>query len=206
MTNQPPENEPSQGWRIRSGRTVFETPWMRVRSYDVTAPTGFESSYGLVSFRNIAVGMLPLEADGTTWLVGQHRFSVGQYGWEVPEGGCPINTDPFDTAVRELSEETGLKAGEWHPLLANLHLSNSVTDERAFAWLAWDLSPCDAYKPDETEVLKLRRLPVGEAVHMAVNGEITDAFSLAILLKADHLWRTGQLPAPAAAAFAAGQV
>ena len=113
---------------------------------------------------------------------------------------------PLDTARRELAEETGYGAGAWSPLLADLHLSNSVTDERAFAYLAWDLVPNDEHAPDETESLNLRRLPVGEAVHMAVSGTITDAFTLAMLLKADHLWRTGQLPQELADAFRAGQI
>ena len=193
-------------WRINSARTVYENPWLRLREYDATAPTGAPASYGLVSFRNLAVGVLPLEPDGTTWLVGQMRFTFGQYSWELPEGGCPVDSDPFDTAERELSEETGMKASGWLPLMENVHLSNSVTDERAFAWLCWDLSPCDAHAADDVEDLALRRVPVGQAVHMAVNGEITDAFSLAMLLKADHLWRTGQLSAQADAAFKAGQV
>ena len=198
--------ETQNKWRIHSARTVFENPWLRLRSYEATAPTGAPAVYGLVNFKNLAVGVLPLEEDGSTWLVGQSRFTTGQYGWELPEGGCPVNTDPFDTAVRELSEETGLKAAHWMPLLMDAHLSNSVTDERGFAWICWGLSPCSAHAADDVEDLALRRVPVGEAVHMAVNGEISDAFSLVILLKADHLWRTGQLPEAATKAFEAGQI
>lgn len=193
-------------WRIHSARTRYENPWIRLREYEATAPTGAPAVYGLVSFRNHAVGVLPLEADGATWLVGQSRFTMGRYSWELPEGGCSVDADPFDAAVRELSEETNLKAAHWLPLLENLHLSNSVTDERGFAWICWGLSPCDAHEADDVEDLALRRLPVGEAVQMAVSGEITDAFTLAMLLKADHLWRTGRLPQAAAAAFEAGRI
>ena len=196
----------SGAWRIKSGRTVYETAWVRIREYDAVAPTGAPAHYGMVSFRNLAVGVLPLDTDGSTWLVGQDRFVLGQYSWEVPEGGCPLHESPDDTAKRELAEETRLQARQWWPLFSEMHLSNSTTDERAFAWICWGLSDCEEHKQDDTEKLTLRRLPVGEAVQMAVNGQISDALSVVILLKADHLWRQGKLPEEAALAFAAGQI
>lgn len=194
------------GWGIRSAQTVYETPWFRVNEYDAVAPTGKAAMYGLVSFKNLAVGILPLEDDGTTYLVGQHRFTMGRYSWELPEGGGALDDDPILAGKRELIEETGLQAEHWTQILDNMHMSNSTTDERAFAYLAWGLSSCTDLAPDDTEDLTLRRVPVGEAVHMAVRGEITDGFSLVILLKADHLWRTGQLSEEAAKRFSAGQV
>ena len=197
---------PSAGWRILSARTVFDTPWICVREYDAKAPTGADARYGLVHFKNHAVGILPIEPDGTTWMVGQSRFTTGRYGWELPEGGAPEMADPFETAVRELSEEAGLKAENWMPVIENLHLSNSVTDERAFAWICWGLSECSEHAPDDVEDLAIERMPLGQAVQMAVNGDVKDAFTLAMLLKADHLWRTGSLPEDLARAFAAGQI
>ncbi len=201
----PPEHS-ATGWTIKSLRTQYETPWIKVGEYKAIAPTGVDATYGVVSFKNLAVGMLPLEANGITYLVGQHRFSLGQYSWEVPEGGGPLNEEPIHTAKRELSEEINKQAQHWYPLFENLHLSNSVTDERAFGYIASGLSQCHEHMQDDVEDLAIWALPVGQAVQMVVNGQITDALSLAILLKADHLWRTGQLPENIADAFAAGQI
>ena len=192
------------GWIIRKAKTAFETPWFRIRDYDTVAPTGKAARYGLVSFKNLAVGVLPLEPNGDTYLVGQHRFATGQYSWELPEGGCPINQDPLETAKRELSEEIAMKAENWTLLFADRHMSNSTTDERATAYIALGLSTSDLHSPDETEVLKKRRVPVGEVLQMIVNGEIRDVFSLAIMMTADHLFRTEQLPAHVADAYAKG--
>jgi 8-oxo-dGTP pyrophosphatase MutT (NUDIX family) len=186
------------GWSIRSARTVYDNPWISVRHYEAVAPTGSPATYGLVHMKNLALGVLPIDADGCTLLVGQQRFPFGRYSWELPEGGGPHDRPPLESAQRELAEETGLVAASWRPLFSNIHLSNSVTDERASAWLAWDLSRAQAAGPDPSEALALRRAPFPEAVRMAVNGEITDAFSLVMLLMADHLAKSGALPEPLA--------
>lgn len=180
-------------WRIERARTVFDNRWIRVRSYDAIAPTGAPAHYGLIQFKNLAIGVLPIDEQGCTILVGQERFAFGRYSWELPEGGGPLDAPPLQSAIRELSEETRLKAASWLEILADAHLSNSVSDERAYAYIAWGLSPDDAFAPDESEDLTLRRVPFTEAVGMAASGEITDAFTLVILLKADHLLRTGKL-------------
>lgn len=182
-------------WSIREGRTVYENKWIRVREYQTVAPTGALALYGLVHMKNLALGVVPIDEEGCTWLVGQARFPFGRYSWELPEGGGPVERPPLEGAVQELSEETGMQAAHWLPLLEDVHLSNSVTDERAYAWLAWGLSPSDAFAKDDSEELALRRIPFREAVAMAVSGEITDGFTLVMLLKADHLARTGALPA-----------
>lgn len=187
-------SKPPRNWDIASARTVYDNPWITVRDYKARAPTGAEAQYGLVHMKRLAVGVLPIDEDGRTILVGQQRFCFGRYSWELPEGGGDENTPPLETAWRELSEEAGLGAAHWLPLLADVHLSNSVTDERAFAWLAWGLSPDTSHPKDASEDLEIRRVSFGEAVAMAVSGEITDAFSLVMLLKADHLARTGALP------------
>jgi 8-oxo-dGTP pyrophosphatase MutT (NUDIX family) len=181
-------------WSIRSGRTVYDNKWIAVRDYEAVAPTGAPARYGLVHFKNLAIGVLPIDAEGRTVLVGQDRFAFGRYSWELVEGGGDPALPPIEGAVRELSEEAGLKAANWAPLLADVHLSNSVCDERAFAFLAWDLSPDATWAKDASEELAVRYVPFGEAVRMAAAGEITDAFSLVMLFKADHLARTGALP------------
>jgi len=181
-------------WTIRSGRTVYETKWIAVREYDAIAPTGAPAAYGAVHMKNLALGVLPIDAQGRTVLVGQQRFVFGRYSWELPEGGGALDLPPLDGAKRELSEEAGLRAEHWLPLLTDVHLSNSLTDERAYAFLAWGLEPDATWEKDASEDLAVRYVPFAEAVGMAVSGEINDAFSLVMLLKADHLARTGALP------------
>lgn len=181
-------------WRIKSVRTVYNNRWMTVREYQAVAPTGADALYGLVHPHNLALGILPIDHEGNTILVGQQRFPFGRYSWELPEGGGPENLPPLEGAQRELSEECGLRAENWLELVSDMHMSNSITDERAYAYIAWDLAPDDSFQKDSSEELSVRRVPFMDAVKMAVSGEITDAFSLVMLLKADHLLRTGGLP------------
>jgi 8-oxo-dGTP pyrophosphatase MutT (NUDIX family) len=185
---------PPKPWRIKSARTIYNNKWVMLREYQTVAPTGADAVYGLVHIHNLALGVLPIDADGATILIGQQRFPFGRYSWELPEGGGAPELPPLEGAQRELSEEAGLKAANWLPLLADVHLSNSITDERAFAFIAWDLAPDHTFAKDSSEELSVRRVPFAEAVKMAVSGEITDGFSLVMLLKADHLLRTGALP------------
>ena len=185
-------------WDIRTGRTVYDNPWINVREYQAIAPTGADALYGLVHMKNLALGVLPIDSDGSTLLVGQERFTFGRWSWELPEGGGRQDDPPLVSAQRELAEECGLRAAGWSELLRDVQLSNSVTDERAWAYLAWDLSPETGFAPDASEALEIMRVPFAEAVRMAVSGEINDAFSLVMLLKADHLARNGSLPEPVA--------
>ena len=191
-------------WRIKSARTVYANRWINVREYQTVAPTGADALYGLVHMHNLAVGVLPIDDGGMTILIGQERFPFGQYSWELPEGGGPENASPLESAQRELSEEAGLKAEHWQPLVADMQMSNSVTDERAFAFIAWGLSPDDRFQADSSEELSVRRVSFAEAVKMAALGEIVDAFSLVMLFKADHLLRTGALPRELARLMLAG--
>lgn len=181
-------------WRIRSARTVYANRWICVREYQTRAPTGADALYGLVHMRNLALGVLPIDNDGHTFLVGQERFAFGRYSWELPEGGGPEDAPPLESARRELAEEAGLSAEHWLPLLGDAQMSNSVTDERAHAFIAWGLSRQDGFSPDHSEQLQLRRVSFADALKMAVAGEIVDVFTLVMLFKADHLLRTGALP------------
>ncbi|PID62083.1 MAG: DNA mismatch repair protein MutT [Gammaproteobacteria bacterium] len=178
-------------WVTRTSRTVYENPWIEVSHREVTAPTGKHGIYGLVSFRNRAIGILPIDADGHTWLVGQHRYTLDSYSWEIPEGGAPLNESPLAAAQRELVEETGLVARRWTALL-DLHTSNSVTDEVAHSFIAQDLLHGEA-APDDTELLELRRLPLADAVQMVLDGRITDALAMATLMKAQLLIDRGEI-------------
>ncbi len=172
---------PKNPWVCLSRRTVFDNPWIRVEEHRVINPAGNENLYGKVCFINQAVGIVPLDDEGNTWLVGQHRYTLDAYSWEIPEGGSPPGEDPLATAHRELEEETGLKAGRME-LLMRLHLSNSVTDEEGFVYVARDLSPGECAF-DETEDITVRKLPLEAAISMVESGEITDSMSVAALLR-----------------------
>lgn len=186
-------NAPNR-WTIKSARTVYNNRWIMVREYETVAPTGADAQYGLVHMHNLALGVVPIDDQGQTILIGQERFCFGRYSWELPEGGGPEGQPPLMGAQKELAEEAGLKAANWLPLFEDVHFSNSVTDERAHAFIAWNLSQAPGFARDSSEELSVRRVPFAEALRMAVSGEITDGFTLVMLLKADHLLRTGALP------------
>ena len=174
------------GWKQLSTRTVWENDWLAVREDEVINPGGGRNLYGHIHFKNRAVAIVPLDDDGNTWLVGQQRYTLGEWSWELPMGGAPLDEEPLAAAKRELREETGLTARDWSELM-RLHTSNSVTDEIGFVFVARDLT---AGEPqfEETEDLEIRKLPLAEAVAMARRGEITDAISVAALLRVsvDH--------------------
>lgn len=175
------ENIPNP-WKTLSSKTVYDNRWISVREDQIINPAGNPGIYGVVSFKNIAIGIIPLDADGYTWLVGQYRYSLNEYSWEIPMGGGPKEQDILESAMRELKEETGLTARKW-TLLMKLHTSNSVTDEVGYVFLAEELQAGET-EFEETEQLTLRHLPFGEALNMVMDGRITDALSVAGLLKA----------------------
>jgi 8-oxo-dGTP pyrophosphatase MutT (NUDIX family) len=179
-------------WTILCTRPIYENPWIRVVEHDVLNPKGKPGIYGVVHLQNIATGVLPIDADGHTTLVGQYRFPLKRYSWEMPEGGGEAGVPPIESAQRELLEETGLTARHWRPLLT-LHLSNSVTDEVAHTFLAWDLEQGLA-EPEDTEELQLRRVPFREAYEMAMRGDITDVMTVASLMRARLMALEGALP------------
>lgn len=164
-------------WVTHSTEVGYENPWIRVDHSEVTTPTGTPGIYGVVRFKNLAVGVIPIDDEDHTWLVGQYRYTLDEYSWEIPEGGCPQGEDPAETARRELLEETGLRAETIEPLLSGIRLSNSVSDETAYAFVATGLTAGDA-EPDETEDLQVRRVPVDEVIEMVTDGRINDSLTV----------------------------
>lgn len=179
-------------WQDRGSTTMFESPWMRLTRHDATAPTGLRADYVVMRPQNMSVGVLPLHADGTVTLVGQQRFALMNWSWEMPEGGAPFDEDPLEGAKRELAEEAGLQAGAWLRAY-KAEMTNSITDERAIAWLAWDLTPVPI-APDPTEIIRVARVPFGELLREIGRGAVRDMFTLATALRAYHMARTGELP------------
>jgi 8-oxo-dGTP pyrophosphatase MutT (NUDIX family) len=170
----------SNPWTTLSSRCVYENPWIHVREDQVIRPDGAPGIYGVVHFKNRAVGVLPVERDGSVWLVGQYRYPLEAYSWEVPEGGSPDGEEPEATARRELREETGLSAGRIE-LVATAHLSNSVSDEVGYVFRATELE-LGTNSPEGTERLMIRRFAWPEAWQMLTRGEITDSLSVIVLL------------------------
>ncbi len=167
-------------WKKLDSREVFDNPWMTVREDRVINPGGGENQYGYVAFKNRAVAIVPIDDENHTWLVGQQRYTLAAYSWELPMGGAPLAEEPLAAAQRELREETGLTAERWTEIL-KLHTSNSITDEVGHAYIARGLTQGET-EFEETEDLAIRRLPLDEAVAMALDGRITDAISVAALL------------------------
>ena len=167
-------------WKTLSGRLIYQNPWIELTEYQVVNPAGKPGIYGKVHFRNLAVGALPYE-DGHVWMVGQYRSPLDRYSWEIPEGGCPEGEDPLNAARRELREETGLQAERYTPLV-ELHLSNSVSDEWAIIYLAQGLTSGPA-QPEDTEELQVKRMPLAAVLADIDAGRITDAMTVAAILK-----------------------
>jgi len=167
-------------WTILGEKDVYENPWIRVVEHDVIHPGGKPGVYGVVSFKNLAVGIIPLDEDDYTWIVGQYRFSLNEYSWEIPMGGVPIEADPLAGAQRELKEETGLTAAHWRQILS-VRMSNSVTDESGVVYVAEGLQ-CGEPEFDDTEIIEIRRLPFDEALRMVTDGKITDCLSVTGIL------------------------
>lgn len=169
------------GWKTKTSSVAYENPWIKVSHEEVITPKGTDGIYGVVHFKNMAIGIVPIDAEGNTWLVKQSRYTLNQYTWEIPEGGCPEGENPLAAAKRELEEEVGLTAYTWEQLMT-LHTSNSVTDEFCTVFVARDLMP-GTQQLEATEDIEIKKLPLQEAIAMVMRGEITDAISVAALLR-----------------------
>ncbi len=174
-------SEEQNPWKTLSGKLVYENPWIRLDEYQVINPSGNLGIYGKVSFKGRAVGILPIDEQGNIWLVGQYRYTLNEYSWEIPMGAVPMSETYEDGALRELKEETGLTAQKTE-FLCKIHTSNSVTDEIGMVYVATDLTE-GATDFDDTEDIKVKKLPFSEALEWVMEGRITDSLSVGGILK-----------------------
>ena len=168
-------------WKTNSDQIVYQNNWIEVHHQEVTTPAGTPGVYGVVHFKNLAIGIIPLDHQNNTWMVGQFRYPLKKYSWEIPEGGGKIGIDPIESAKRELLEECGILAESWEKLL-EMDLSNSATDEHAILYVARNLSFTQS-EPEETVDLQLKKVPFDTLYQIVMTGEIQDAMTVAAVLK-----------------------
>jgi 8-oxo-dGTP pyrophosphatase MutT (NUDIX family) len=178
-------------WKTLNTELKYDNPWIQVNECKVINAAGNEGIYGVIHFKNLAIGIVPLTDDGYTWIVGQYRYPLNKYSWEIPEGGGKHDVDPLISAQRELSEETGLSAQKW-TLIQQFNTSNSVTDEKALVYLAQDLTIGEAH-PDEDEELVLKKIHFNELYQMAINGEVTCSLALIAIFKVHAMIESGEI-------------
>lgn len=168
-------------WTKVSAEKKYDNPWIQLTEHQVINPAGKEGIYGTVHFKNLAIGIIPLDSKGYSYLVGQYRFPLDAYSWEIPEGGGKLHIPPLESAKRELKEETGITASKWTEI-QRIHTSNSVSDELGIIYLAEELELGEA-EPDEDEILATKKVHWKEMLEMVTKGEITDSLSVAGILK-----------------------
>lgn len=188
------QNATQNPWTLLHDEVAYESPWIRVNHHQVLNPAGNPGTYSVVHFKKLAIGVLPLDEAGYTWLVGQYRYPIQQYSWEIPEGGGDYHIDPIVSAQRELLEETGLKATQW-TFLQRMFLSNSATTEEALLYLATGLTQGVA-EPEETEQLQVRKVHFSELYESVIKGEVLDSLTVTAVLKVQVLVQEGHLHIP----------
>jgi len=178
-------------WKTLESEIKYNNNWIQLTEHQVINPSGGKGIYGEVHFKNLAIGILPLDENYNTWLVGQYRYPLKAYSWEIPEGGGPLGEEPIESARRELLEETGMSARNWKEI-QRMHLSNSVSDELSIIYVATGLIQGVAM-PEETEQLVVKKMLFDDVYKMVLNGEITDSMSVAAILKAKLMMLNGEL-------------
>ncbi len=178
-------------WITLNSEKIYDSAWISLTKHDVLNPNGNPGTYSVVHFKNLAIGILALDKNYNTWIVGQYRYPINQYSWEIPEGGGDRNVAPLLSAKRELHEEAGITANKWTKI-QEMYLSNSASDEFCILYIAQELSFGDA-EPDDDEQLEVRKLPFNDLYQMVESGEITDSLTVTIVLKAKLLMLEGKI-------------
>ena len=178
-------NTETNPWTILNSKLVYENKWLRLDEHKVIDPNGNDGIYSVVHFQNLAIGILPLDEEYNTWIVGQYRFPLKEYSWEIPEGGGDMKMNPLESAKRELLEETGIKAKDWM-LIQQMNTSNSATDEIALIYIARKLTFHNP-EPEETEALQVMKISFDELYYKAMKGEIKDGITLVAIFKTKML-------------------
>ena len=178
-------------WITKTSEEIYESAWIKITKHDVLNPAGKPAIYSTVHFKGLAIGVLALDNELNTWLVGQWRYPVNEYSWEIPEGGGALDLDPVESAKRELKEETGIVAKNYKEIM-RMHLSNSATDELAIVYVATGLT-FENSEPEESEVLQLKKIHINEAYQWVMEGKIMDAITVAAILKTKILLEKGLL-------------
>ena len=178
-------------WQRRGSKLIYSNPWITVREDDVITPGGAPGIYGVVETR-LAVGIVALTDDNQIYLVGQYRYPVDEYSWEIPEGGSEVDEDPMETAKRELREETGVEAERWEPLGGEILLSNCFSNERGYLYLARGLRE-GISAPDHTEELQVKKIPFAECLAMVDRGEIKDSLPVIAVLRMARILGMGSV-------------
>jgi len=184
-------NEQHNPWQVLDQQEIYDNAWINLTQYNVINPSGGKGIYGKVHFKNNAIGILPLDENRNTYLVGQFRFALNEYSWEIPEGGGALTEEPLVAAQRELLEETGLKAATWKKI-GEMYLSNSVTDENCFIYIAQYLTQ-HTPMPEETEQLLVKKLPFEEVYNMVMEGKIKDVVTITAVLRTKLLMLENKL-------------
>jgi 8-oxo-dGTP pyrophosphatase MutT (NUDIX family) len=180
---------PINPWKTKSSREVYKNAWIRVREDHVVRPDGGPGIYGVIEIRP-SVGIVAIDSRDRIVLVGQWRYSVNRYSWEVPRGGShPGETDMLAVAQRELAEEAGVVAQHWQRLGA-VDVCNGVCDDVQTLFLATDLSPTEM-NLDPEEDISVEWKPFDEALNMAMDGRITEVCSVAAILQVAFLRSNG---------------
>jgi 8-oxo-dGTP pyrophosphatase MutT (NUDIX family) len=184
-------DETNNPWRTLNSEVKYENPWIKITESKTIDAAGGDGIYGVVHYKNIAIGIIPLDEDYNTWLVGQYRYPLNQYSWEICEGGGLHSNNILDSAKRELHEELGIKANSWEKIM-DMHLSNSVSDEKGVIYIAKDLSFFDS-EPEDCEVLQAKKIPLNTVYEMVMSGKITDSLTVAGILKTKILIDKGEI-------------
>ncbi len=178
-------------WTTLKSEKIYESPWISLTKHDVLNPNRNPGTYSVVHFKNLALGILALDKDYNTWIVGQFRYAIDRYTWEIPEGGGELNIEPLLSAKRELLEETGITAQKWTKI-QEMNLSNSTSDEFCILYIAQELSFGEP-EPDDDEQIEVRKLHFSDLYQMVESGEITDSLTVAIVLKAKLMMLEGKI-------------